>query len=566
MNNIWKILPAFSAALVPLIAGAVTPADVPLSKLTAEEVGTDLVVHAVPPAGHHFNLEAPTRLAESESGKTFKPKVAEATQIEFSVPREDSKKRERTFEAKLFVCDDAQTYCLPQKVHLTWNRLTARLEAMENRAMRGRPMIPSMKRKHDEFGFILNDPTLAFERARKEKKPLLIDFYAIWCPPCNRLNEETFPSAEFQEMAKKFVLLKIDADTDGAWELKSRYKVGGYPTLLFTTSKGEEISRFTDFRSPSEFVREMQVAYENRDTGLGKLRKKANKGDREAQRRLGVILLNSDSASAVAYLEKALKDTPVGAQEREALWEARIDAHQKKPEDLQGAILEFPDSPRTVDYRIALASWHAKKGNRETQQKELRTAVELADRLLVDPSKLEARGSSEKWILMSQAEAFEELGDKEASRRAYEKAADVIRNEIAKLGRKNPARGEHMDLIDCLWRAGRRDEAGIIFASFQQRYPSEFTFFFYEAKLLMKAGEAAKAEPKAESAVEYSYGDNRLRSVELLARVRTKLGKKEQALELVRTTLRELPPPSKDLKVRTADHRGKLETLERELR
>ena len=42
----------------------------------------------------------------------------------------------------------------------------------------------------------VEDPPIlskALSRARRERKPLVLDFHAGWCVPCRRLLEETFP-------------------------------------------------------------------------------------------------------------------------------------------------------------------------------------------------------------------------------------------------------------------------------------------------------------------------------------------------------------------------------------
>jgi protein disulfide-isomerase len=66
-----------------------------------------------------------------------------------------------------------------------------------------------------------------FLAAKKEKKPMILDFFGIWCPPCNELDETVFETTRFIEKAKSFQLLKIDADSDSSWKLKDKYNVGG---------------------------------------------------------------------------------------------------------------------------------------------------------------------------------------------------------------------------------------------------------------------------------------------------------------------------------------------------
>src|ERR1700735_4565692 len=96
------------------------------------------------------------------------------------------------------------------------------------------------------------DSDKTFSKARKEGKPVLIDFFGIWCPPCNELDETVFETAGFLTKAKAFVLLRVDADAKQSWKLKHRYKIGGYPTIVFTNPSGKEIYRFVGYRSAKE--------------------------------------------------------------------------------------------------------------------------------------------------------------------------------------------------------------------------------------------------------------------------------------------------------------------------
>lgn len=79
--------------------------------------------------------------------------------------------------------------------------------------------------------------------AKEQGKPILLDYYADWCPPCQELDKLTFSTPEVREAAKNFVMLKVDCTTDDAncQEATSRYEVVGWPTVLFIKSDGTPI-------------------------------------------------------------------------------------------------------------------------------------------------------------------------------------------------------------------------------------------------------------------------------------------------------------------------------------
>jgi thioredoxin len=65
--------------------------------------------------------------------------------------------------------------------------------------------------------------------------PVIIDFYADWCPPCRQL------SPLVEEIAKeyngKIVVYKVD--TDNEKELASKLGITSLPTLLYIPAKGK---------------------------------------------------------------------------------------------------------------------------------------------------------------------------------------------------------------------------------------------------------------------------------------------------------------------------------------
>jgi len=60
-------------------------------------------------------------------------------------------------------------------------------------------------------------------------EPVLVDFWATWCPPCRRLAPKVAELAE--EYRGRVKVAKIDSDSNQ--ELAARYQVQALPTLLF---------------------------------------------------------------------------------------------------------------------------------------------------------------------------------------------------------------------------------------------------------------------------------------------------------------------------------------------
>ena len=103
--------------------------------------------------------------------------------------------------------------------------------------------------------WIVNDAEKAFTRAQLTGNPLMMDFYADWCAACRELEEFTWSDARFISAAENLILLKIDLTRPSAETkaLQDSLGVKGLPTVIFFSSEGEEISRFSGFR-PAEAV------------------------------------------------------------------------------------------------------------------------------------------------------------------------------------------------------------------------------------------------------------------------------------------------------------------------
>lgn len=98
----------------------------------------------------------------------------------------------------------------------------------------------------------------ALEEARKNKKYVILDFYADWCAACLELEEKTFSHPSVKPILKDFVFLRIDNTEESplSKSLIEKYKVVGLPTLIFIDSNGKvrEDLTLTAFEGPTEFI------------------------------------------------------------------------------------------------------------------------------------------------------------------------------------------------------------------------------------------------------------------------------------------------------------------------
>lgn len=119
--------------------------------------------------------------------------------------------------------------------------------------------------------YILRGPGISWQQytaqimvdAKQNNQPVIIDFYAAWCTPCNKLDARTFHNREVVQLAGNYLMVKIDLTT-GEDELYAsllqQYQIKGVPTVLFIDAAGEERRdlRLVDYLQAEDFLRRMR--------------------------------------------------------------------------------------------------------------------------------------------------------------------------------------------------------------------------------------------------------------------------------------------------------------------
>lgn len=110
-------------------------------------------------------------------------------------------------------------------------------------------LLSSTARAASEWG---TDLPAALEQAKKEKKLVVMNFTGSdWCGWCVKLKKDVFDTADFQDYAKKnLVLVEVDfpskkkqsAELKKANDaLKNKYGASGFPTIVVLNSEGKQV-------------------------------------------------------------------------------------------------------------------------------------------------------------------------------------------------------------------------------------------------------------------------------------------------------------------------------------
>lgn len=105
----------------------------------------------------------------------------------------------------------------------------------------------------------------ALDKARKEDKFVMVDFYATWCKWCKKLDQETYPDPKVKEAVEAdFIPVKIDSESSKKVvhemrqvtmaQLADIYQVQGYPALWFLDKNGNKVKLLDGYLPPEDFV------------------------------------------------------------------------------------------------------------------------------------------------------------------------------------------------------------------------------------------------------------------------------------------------------------------------
>lgn len=98
----------------------------------------------------------------------------------------------------------------------------------------------------------LHDFSEAEALAREEGKALLVDFETTWCGPCKIMDEWVYTADAVVDAAASIVAVKVDGDE--RLDLKGRFGVSGFPTMILLNPSGGEVRRASGYVNVADMV------------------------------------------------------------------------------------------------------------------------------------------------------------------------------------------------------------------------------------------------------------------------------------------------------------------------
>jgi thiol-disulfide isomerase/thioredoxin len=505
--------------------GAAWAGSPPAVELAWNRDRSELVVLA--PEGHELSADAPAdlRLTMADRQIHFALSGLGATR---GLPLGEVRGTELEGELSAVLCRKADGLCEPG----TW-ALGGAVPGDKKGQLTLRVSAPDPGAHASPFGpdATTASADAAFARAASDGKLVLLDFSAVWCPPCTVLAAEVLHADPRPPELDGFEVAIVDVDHESSWALKDRYAVGGYPTLVVTDAEGGELTRL--------------VGYPGRDEVLAWL---AGAGDDTLAADLARDPATVDPARAAGLAWRLAQQ---GEGDAAAPWLARATEGGDDSVELHLARVSTDPSAAELEWLAEHAperasAWaFAVLGPHEEHPELAARVVDIALRHF-EPDAL-----GDALYLAAAVEP-----DEARQRRLYAAAASAVQGGMGE--------DEAVDKASLEWLARLHELSGDVARAIttlteaSERWAPEPTYDLALAALLVRQVRHDEALTAADRALDRSWGDLRLRVAAVRAEALAGLDRADEAATFAARILDERPAPAEGLDVRTHKYRERL--------
>lgn len=384
----------------------------------------------------------------------------------------------------------------------------------------------------------------ALAQGKREHKPVLVDFQAVWCYSCYFMASHVLNGKEWDDLSKKVIFYEADADkpADKAWMQK--WTVHFLPTYVAIGPDGEELGRILAERPRETFYPEINGILSG-DAKLSKLKADAAKGSMAAVAEvLETYHLRYAGTEGMAWFDTlppmvrnvSDKDKRVAvAKQRLLLLQAKDKKDDAGIRDAATKLLASDigcDRPYVLDDLLEAS---------ESQPADARKALLAPQKPAYDqflstqvftatPHCADQRSS-----VLSGADLAAALGDTTTEQAVLKQGIDSSREKLH--GNLKSDRNAADNLRVYLVRAKAGDELDTLEKQLIAAYPEDYVYNYRYGRRLVESGKAAEGLPYLETAAKKAYGANRFSVATYRVKALRALNRDAEATKLVAQTV-----------------------------
>lgn len=357
----------------------------------------------------------------------------------------------------------------------------------------------------------------ALAQGKRENKPVLIDFQAVWCYSCYYMASHVLNGPEWNDLEKKVVFYEADADkpADKAWMTK--LNVHFLPTYVAIGPDGEELGRILAERPRERFYPEVASILSG-DARLSKQKADAAKGSMAAVAEvLETYQQRYQGAEGMAWLDTlpAMVRNVSDKDKRVALAKQRLlllQAESRKDDaaiaDAASKILAYDigcDRPYVMDDLL-----EGTKGLPEADRRARLAPFAKGYDTFLDQSVFSASPAcaDQRSAVLAAADLDAALGDTAGEQAVLRKGIESSRQRLH--GDLRSDRNAADNLRVYLVRAKAGDELDTLEKQLIAAYPDDYVYNYRYGRRLVEAGKPSEGLPYLEAAAKRAYGANTL--------------------------------------------------------
>lgn len=216
-----------------------------------------------------------------------------------------------------------------------------------------------------QINFVSGSLSDVMQKAKSENKVLMVDVLTEWCKWCVELDNKVYANPQIYEFANaNQINYKIDAEKGEGIDFAKKFKISGYPTVLFLDVNGNEIDRVFGYYPAKDFY-EMMVDYNKGVNTFNSLKATLEKDPNDIPANLKIadkyMSLGKDK-EAKEHLNKIIELDPKnlsGKEDDAAFKLATLSDKDKIINDLESFIHNNPESDMLRDAYATLAESYA---------------------------------------------------------------------------------------------------------------------------------------------------------------------------------------------------------------